>query len=83
MIRGTLYDFFADDHQRLEMLFEDAVKTPENVDEAKYHAFRTGLLRHIKMEERILFKAAQAANGGEKLPLQGKLKLDHGALTAV
>src|SRR5699024_9349723 len=48
-----------------------------------YHQFRTGLLRHIKMEEKILFPAAQKANGGEPLPLAPKLRLDHGALTAL
>src|SRR5690606_5497068 len=35
------------------------------------------------MEEKILFVAAQKANGGEPLPLQAKLRRDHGALTSL
>ena len=35
------------------------------------------------MEEKTLFVAAQRANGGEPLPLQAKLHLDHGALTSL
>ena len=33
------------------------------------------------MEENILFPAAQKANNGVQLPLQAKLRLDHGAIT--
>lgn len=78
-----LYDFFTDDHRRIEKLFEEATKDPHQVDLEKYHQFRVGLLTHIKMEEKILFVAAQKANGGEPLPLQAKLRLDHGALTSL
>lgn len=35
------------------------------------------------MEEKILFPAAQKANGGVPLPLAPKLRLDHGAITAL
>lgn len=78
-----LYDFFTTDHRRIERLFEKATKDPNNVDLEAYHHFRVGLLTHIKMEEKILFVAAQKANGGEPLPLQAKLRLDHGALTSL
>ncbi len=78
-----LYDFFTSDHRRIEKLFEEATKNREQVDLEKYHQFRVGLLTHIKMEEKILFVAAQKANGGEPLPLQAKLRLDHGALTSL
>lgn len=54
-----------------------------NVDLEKYHQFRIGLLTHIKMEEKILFVAAQRANEGKPLPLQAKLRQDHGALTSL
>ena len=33
------------------------------IQEEPYHAFRVGLLTHIKMEEKILFLAAKEANG--------------------
>lgn len=78
-----LYDFFTNDHRRIEKLFEEATKNVHEVDLEKYHQFRVGLLTHIKMEEKTLFVAAQRANGGEPLPLQAKLRLDHGALTSL
>lgn len=79
----ALYNFFTEDHRRLETIFGEATKDKINIDLKKYHEFRIGLLTHIKMEERILFVAAQKANGGKPLPLQGKLRLDHGALTSL
>jgi hypothetical protein len=78
-----LYDFFTQDHRRIEALLDKATESPREIDMDYYHQFRTGLLRHIKMEEKILFPAAQKANGGVPLPLAAKLRLDHGALTAL
>lgn len=78
-----LYDFFTNDHRRIEKLFDEATANKNDVDLEKYAQFRIGLLTHIKMEEKILFVAAQKANGGEPLPLQAKLRLDHGALTGL
>lgn len=82
--QGTaLYDFFTADHRRIGIIFEKATIDKNSVGLEKYHRFRIGLLTHIKMEEKILFVAAQKANGGVPLPLQAKLRLDHGALTAL
>jgi len=78
-----LYNFFTNDHRRIESLFEKAVENPNDVQTDLYHQFRTGLLKHIKMEEKVLFPAAQKANDNVPLPLQAKLRLDHGALTAL
>ena len=78
-----LHRFFTEDHRRLDDLLERATATPGEVRMDLYHRFRTGLLKHIKMEEKILFPAAQRANGGMPLPLAAKLRLDHGALTAL
>lgn len=79
----TLYHFFTKDHRRIEELLEKAAADIDNIQMDYYHGFRTGLLKHIKMEEKLLFPAAQKANGGVPLPLAAKLRLDHGALTAL
>lgn len=79
----TVYDFFEKDHRRIETLLDKATKKPDGIETELYHQFRTGLLKHIKMEEKILFPAAQKANGGVPLPLAVKLRLDHGALTSL
>lgn len=78
-----IYHFFTADHERIEGLLEKAIENPEEINLDYYHQFRTGLLTHIKMEEKTLFPAAALGNGGQPLPLAAKLRLDHGALTAL
>lgn len=78
-----LYQFFTNDHLRLETLLKKSTENPSDIDMQHYNAFRIGLLKHIKMEEKILFPAAQKANGGVPLPLAAKLRLDHAALTSL
>lgn len=81
LMNKPLYTFFTEDHRRIEALLDEATSVEGHIDADVYHQFRIGLLRHIKMEEKILFPAAQKANGGVPLPLAAKLRLDHGALT--
>lgn len=78
-----LYDFFTADHERIEDILNRSVLIADKIDEELYRQFRVGLLTHIKMEERILFKAAREAKGGDPLPIAPQLKLEHGALTAL
>ncbi|MEO8819566.1 MAG: hypothetical protein ABI267_07930 [Ginsengibacter sp.] len=78
-----LYQFFTNDHRRIDELLNKAIENPGRMHMDYYHRFRTGLLKHIKMEEKILFLAAQKANNNIPLPLAGKLRLDHGALTSL
>ena len=59
-----LYHFFTEDHRRIEKLLDLATKNPDEIQMEYYQGFRSGLLTHIKMEEKVLFPAAQKANGG-------------------
>lgn len=78
-----IYDFFTKDHRRVEDILEKAIEKPGEIQMDFYQKFRTGLLTHIKMEEKILFLAAQKANNNEPLPLANQLRLEHGAITAL
>jgi hypothetical protein len=80
---GKIYRYLADDHERLDALLKRAISDPENIDMSAYAQFRSGLLKHIGMEEKILLPAARRIRGGEPLPVAAKLRLDHGALTAL
>jgi hypothetical protein len=80
---GKIYRYLAGDHERLDALLEHAISDPENIDMSAYAQFRSGLLKHIGMEEKILLPAARRIRGGEPLPVAAKLRLDHGALTAL
>jgi hypothetical protein len=80
---GKIYRYLADDHERLDALLERAMSDPENIERSAYAQFRSGLLKHIAMEEKILLPAARRIRGGEPLPVAAKLRLDHGALTSL
>ncbi len=83
MASGSIYRYLADDHARLDDALRRATREPDKIDPSAYAEFRAGLLRHIGMEEKILLPMARAARGGEPLPIASKLRLDHGALTAL
>jgi hypothetical protein len=79
---GKIYRYLAGDHQRLDDLLERAV-SGDTIEAAAYQQFRSGLLKHIAIEEKVLLPAAQKLRGGKALPIAPKLRLDHGALTAL
>jgi hypothetical protein len=80
---GKIYCYLAGDHERLDALLERAVSDPEKLDASAYTQFRSGLLKHIAMEEKVLLPAAQKARGRDPLPIAARLRLDHGALVAL
>lgn len=79
----TLHQFFAEDHHRIDKLLHKATEQPNEVDMNYYLQFRTQLLRHIKMEEKILFPAAKKVNLAIMQELLPQYRLEHGALTAL
>jgi hypothetical protein len=82
-VRGPLHLFFAADHRRLEALLERALAGEGPVEPRAFSAFRAGLLRHIGMEEKVLFAAARAAHGGQPIALAARLRVEHGAIAAL
>jgi len=83
VMHGPLHRFFSADHRRLDALLGRSVAEPGEVDLAPFGAFRAGILRHIGMEEKVLFVAARRARGGEPLDLAARLRVDHGAIAAL
>lgn len=80
---GSISEFLMEDHQRLDGLLQSTAADSRLRDDAAYHQFRVGLLRHIGMEEKILLPAVQRLRGGTPLPVAAKLRLDHGAIAAL
>jgi len=78
-----LHQFFTKDHHRIDNLLNKATEQPGEINMEYYHQFRTGLLRHIKMEEKTLFPAAKKANQEVMQKLIPRYRLEHGALTAL
>jgi hypothetical protein len=80
---GPLYRFLAEDHARLDGLLQCSLTNAGIIDHAVYAEFRSGLLKHISMEEKLLLPTAQRLLGGEPLVMAAKLRLDHGALASL
>lgn len=80
---GSVQQFLAEDHARLDDLLQRTIGEQDRIDHHAYREFRSGLLRHIAMEEKILFPTIQRLRGGTPLPLTAKLRLEHGALGAL
>jgi hypothetical protein len=83
VMHGPLHRFFAADHRRLDALLKHSIREPGRVDLAPFGQFRAGILRHIAMEEKVLFVAARRARGGAPLELAARLRVDHGAIAAL
>lgn len=78
-----LHQFFEKDHRQIDIFLEKATENPDEIDLENYHQFRIRLLRHIKMEEKVLFPAAKRANPGVIQKLIPRYRLEHGAITAL
>lgn len=73
----NIASFLSTDHSRLDALLSQSGSNPQ-----AYSSFRRGLLKHIGMEEMILLPAVKRLRGAP-LELAAKIRLDHGALTAL
>lgn len=79
----ALYQFLADDHDRLEGLLDEATVQPGTINMESYAEFRKGLLRHIAMEERTVLPTMSRLQGGNAPALSERIRLDHSALVAL
>jgi hypothetical protein len=77
---SELHEFLSRDHARLDALLETCMRAGANWRES-YDAFRRGLLRHISIEERVLFPELRKRRG--TTALEQKLHRDHAALAAL
>lgn len=76
-----IHDVLAADHDRLDALLAAALRSDGTIDVASYEAFRGGLLRHIGIEETILFREVRRRIGST--PLIEQLHRDHAVLAAL
>ena len=74
---SALHEFLARDHVRLDALL--AASLSGNLE--AYDTFRRGLLRHIAIEEKVLFPLLRAHRG--LTAIEDQLHRDHAALTVL
>jgi len=77
-----LHALMAAEHADLDQLLDSAAGRGRAIDKQAYQHFRERLLRHIRIEERILLPMA-ARKRGQALAIAARLRLDHGALAAL
>jgi hypothetical protein len=80
---GPIMSYLAYDHDRIEYLLKTATVRLDEIDLEAYGKFRAALLRHIKMEERILFPAMASLNGKVNHADLERIRRDHGAIAAL
>lgn len=82
MRERSIIGYLVSDHARLHGFLDRAMALP-SLDLEAFAAFRRGLLRHIAIEERVLFPAVRKARGGLVLDRAHELRIDHAALTSL
>lgn len=78
---GAIARYLEDDHRRLDALLTRAISA-EPFDRAAFAAFRAGLLRHMGIEEKIVFAEARRRDPA-LLDRTMALRVQHGALTSL
>ena len=78
-----IYEVMAAEHLRLEALLDLMQSREQNANAETYQTFRETLLRHIRIEERVLLPIAKERSDGTPLALAARLRLDHGAFAAM
>ncbi len=82
MVNRNIIDYLIADHCRLHALLRDAM-VETGFEPKAFAEFRGGLLRHIAIEEKVLFPAVRKARGGLPVDRADELRIDHAALTSL
>jgi hypothetical protein len=80
---GLVASYFTEDHRRLEALLNRAVTAAGEINNEAYSKFRSGLLKHIGMEEKILMLEVKRLQNGAPYKNAETLRLEHGAFAAL
>jgi hemerythrin superfamily protein len=78
---AELHAFLSQDHERLDELLRRLLASGIATSQETFEEFRRGLLRHIAIEERVLFPELRKLKGTTELEKQ--LHRDHAALAAL
>jgi hypothetical protein len=79
----TIHTYLSRDHARLDALLTQAIANAEGIDDGPYRAFRAGLLRHIAMEEKVLFAYVRERKYQAVEELTRALHADHAAIASL
>ena len=74
--------FMSREHRRIEELFARATAVPGKLDVESYEDFRSVLLRHMAMEERVLSPETQRFSR-DPIPELKRMRTDHGKIAVL
>lgn len=80
--KAELRAWLVNDHEEINALALDA-RAPDGIDDEAFERFRERLLRHMGIEERLLFPLIEDANEGQLATAINELRIDHAALTSL
>jgi hypothetical protein len=80
--KPALREWLVRDHDEIDVLLRSA-RAPEGFDLEAFGRFRERLLRHIGVEERLLFSAIQRTNQGQLPAAVGEIQIEHAALASL
>lgn len=80
--KTALREWLVNDHDEIDVLLRKA-RAPEGFDLEAFGRFRERLLRHIGVEERLLFCAIERCNAGELPAVVSEVQIEHAALTSL
>jgi hypothetical protein len=79
----TLFEILQTDHRRLDSHLKKSRSTLSGVDEESFAIFRRVLLRHIGIEEKVLFPPLRTLKDSRLDAMMKTLHLDHAAIAAI
>lgn len=80
---SAVHAYLRDDHLRLDRYLQQARGGGTCIDHAAYDHLRRGLLRHIAMEEKVLFPVLKARFGDRAASQLERLRVEHSAIAAL
>lgn len=75
--------YLASDHDRIDAYFVQATANIKAIELDVYQQFRSGLMRHIGIEEKIVFPKLIEHHGEVAKQIASRLRSDHGAIVAL
>jgi hypothetical protein len=80
-VTSSIQEFLERDHERLDRLLAQSL-VDSHVDRESFDEFRKGMLKHIGIEEKILFPVAKSGSTEEQA-IAARLRIQHGAIAAL
>jgi hypothetical protein len=80
---GPIRSYLAEEDVQISRLVAEALSEPRGVRLRPFELMRERLMRHIYIEEKILFPAARRLAGSRPLPFTDRLGADHARISAL